>query len=57
MFIVTAVAVFFTGKGAIRALRDMTFADVVAQVQKPSAYVVGVLAMFWTLDRVGGFWI
>lgn len=57
LFIVTAIAVFFAGKAAIRALREMTFADVLLVVQKPSAYIVGVLAMFWTLDRVASFWV
>ena len=57
LFIVAAVAVFFAGKAAIRVLREMTFADVLSAVQKLSAYVAGVLAMSWTLDRVAGFWI
>jgi hypothetical protein len=34
----------------------MSFTDLLQAVQKPSAYVVGVLAMFWTLDRISGFW-
>lgn len=57
LFIVAAVAIFFTSKVALRALREMDFADVLSAVQKPSAYLVGVLAMFWTLDRVAGFWV
>ena len=57
LFIVAAVSVFFTCKAAIGALREMSFADVLVSVQKPSAYVVGVLAMFWTLDRVATFWV
>lgn len=56
IFIVAAVAVFFAGKAVLQTLREMSFADVLLAVQKPSAYVVGVLAMFWTLDRVGSFW-
>ena len=33
----------------------MAFVEVLSAVQKPSAYAVGVPAMFWTLDRVAMF--
>ncbi len=56
MFVVAAVTLFLAGRAAIRTLRNMTFSDILHRVQQPAGYVVGVLAMFWTLDRVSGFW-
>ena len=57
MFIIAAIAVYFAGKAAVKTLREMTFTDALLAVQKPSAYIVGVLAMFWTLDRIASFWV
>lgn len=27
------------------------------KIEKPSAYAVGTIAMFWTVERIAGFWI
>ena len=56
MFVIASIAVFFAGKAVTKRLREMTFKDVLHRIQQPAGYVVGVLAMFWTLDRVSGFW-
>ena len=55
LFVVASIALFMAGKALIAALRDMTFKEVLDRVQRPAGYVVGTLAMFWTLDRVAGF--
>ena len=57
MFVIASIAVFFAGKAVTKRLREMTFKDVLHKVQQPAGYVVGVLAMFWTIDRVSGFWV
>ncbi|MCK4838459.1 MAG: HupE/UreJ family protein, partial [Desulfobulbaceae bacterium] len=57
MFVIASIAVFFAGKAVTKRLREMTFKDVLHRIQQPAGYVVGVLAMFWTLDRVSGFWV
>ena len=56
LFVITAIAVFFTGKAVMKRLREMSFKEVLHRIQQPVGYIVGVLAMFWTLDRVSGFW-
>lgn len=57
MFVVAAVVLFFMGKALLEKLRDMSFKDVLHKVQQPTGYIVGVLAMFWTIDRISGFWV
>ena len=56
MFVIVAIALFFIGKGILATLREMTFNDVLVRIQRPAGYVVGTLAMFWTIDRVASFW-
>ena len=34
-----------------------TKSDLLAQVQTPAAYLVGSITMYWTIQRVAGFWI
>ncbi|KPJ94907.1 MAG: hypothetical protein AMJ53_04140 [Gammaproteobacteria bacterium SG8_11] len=57
LFVVAAIALFFAGKTFVKTLRDMSFSEILQSIQRPAGYLVGVLAMFWTLDRVAGFWI
>ena len=56
IFVIVAIATFFAGKRLIAALRNLTFNDILTRIQRPAGYVVGTLAMFWTIDRVAGFW-
>lgn len=56
IFVVAAVAVFFAAQRLVPKLRDASFVDVLAMVQRPAAYVVGTLAFFWTIDRMASFW-
>ena len=55
-FVIAAVALFFAGKSVLPVWRGMTFHQVLSRTQRPAAYVVGVLALFWTIDRVAGFY-
>jgi hypothetical protein len=57
LFVIAAITLFFAGKAVIAKLREMTFNDVLARVQRPAGYIVGTLAMFWTIDRVALFWV
>lgn len=56
MFVIAAIALFFAGKRVVARLHEMTFNDVLTRIQRPAGYVVGTLAMFWTMERVSGFW-
>ncbi|UCH75371.1 MAG: HupE/UreJ family protein [Rhodospirillales bacterium] len=55
-FVIAAIALFFAGKRVAPVLRDMTFDQVLGRTQRPAAYIVGVLALFWTIDRVAAFY-
>ncbi len=55
MFVVAAISLFFAGKVLLKRLRIMTFNDVLHKVQQPAGYAVGILAMFWTMDRISIF--
>ena len=55
MFVIGAVGLFFIFKGLIARLRAMSFRDVLVRIQQPAGYVVGTLAMFWTIDRIAAF--
>jgi hydrogenase/urease accessory protein HupE len=55
LFVMAALALFFVGKHLIRSLRGMSFKEVLSLVQRPSGYLVGTLAMFWTIERVSLF--
>jgi len=56
VFVITAIALFFVGKRIVASLREMTFNELMLRIQRPAGYLVGTLAMFWTIDRVSGFW-
>ncbi len=51
------VALFFALKAIVKTLREKSFGDFLLRVQQPAGYIVGVLAMFWTFDRLAGFWV
>ncbi len=55
-FVAAAVALFVAGKRVAPVLREMTFHQLLSRTQRPAAYVVGVLALFWTIDRVAEFY-
>lgn len=55
MFVITSLALFLTGKRIVAMLREMTFNELLMRIQRPAGYVVGTLAMFWTIDRVSNF--
>lgn len=56
LFVIAAIALFFAGKALIKILREMSFNEVLLNIQRPAGYIVGTLAMFWTIDRMAGFW-
>lgn len=56
MFVIVAISLFFFGKWIVKSLRALSFNDILMRIQLPAGYVVGTLAMFWTIDRVSGFW-
>jgi hydrogenase/urease accessory protein HupE len=56
MFVVAAIAVFFAGKATVSRFRSMNFNDVLRFLQRPAAYIVGVPALFWTIERTTQFW-
>ena len=56
MFVIAAVLLFHGVKSIAPKLRSMTFSEVLDFIQRPAAYVVGVLALFWTIERVTTFW-
>ena len=55
IFVIGAIALFFIVKGLVVSLRAMSFRDVLLRIQQPAGYVVGTLAMFWTIDRIAAF--
>ena len=55
MFVVCAILVFFAARNLAPALRPMSVAAALSRIQQPAAYIVGVLALFWTIDRVAQF--
>lgn len=56
VFVLAAVLVFHACRRLLPSFRAHAFRDVLAIVQRPAAYVVGPLALFWTFQRVAGFW-
>ena len=56
MFVLASVAIFLACRRLIRRLAEMQFDEALTLIQRPAGYLVGVLAMFWTLDRVATFW-
>jgi hydrogenase/urease accessory protein HupE len=57
IFVVVAITLFLAGKAVVKTLREKSFSDILIRIQRPAGYIVGVLAMFWTIDRVAGFWV
>lgn len=55
MFVLASLALFLTGKIIVSMLREMTFSELLIRIQRPVGYVVGTLAMFWTMERVSNF--
>jgi hydrogenase/urease accessory protein HupE len=56
LFVVAAVTLFYLARYILASFREMSFNDLLTRIQQPAGYVVGTLAMFWTLDRVSAFW-
>lgn len=57
LFVLASVAIFLAGKRLIAALAELRYDEALNLVQRPAGYVVGSLAMFWTLERVSSFWV
>ena len=57
LFVLGVIAIYQLIRLAARALsdRDLTV-DSMRPLQTPAAYVVGVLASFWMIQRVATFW-
>lgn len=56
IFVVAAIVVFHAVRRALPILRSLAFPDALRMVQRPAAYIVGTLALFWTIERVTAFW-
>lgn len=56
MFVVAVLTLFLSARRVVPMLRRASFVDVLSMVQRPAAYLVGTLSLFWTIDRVSGFW-
>ena len=56
IFVIAALAIFSVVKIFVASLHKMTFSEVLSSIQRPSGYIVGTLAMFWTIECVALFW-
>jgi hydrogenase/urease accessory protein HupE len=57
IFIVGVIAAYQLIRLAARAVRDRDLSiDALRPLQTPAAYVVGILASFWMIQRVATFW-
>ena len=57
LFVIAAAGLFLAGRRIIASLREMQFEEALGLLHRPAGYIVGTLAMFWTLDRVASFWV
>jgi hydrogenase/urease accessory protein HupE len=57
MFVISSLALFLIGNRVVTMLREMTFSELLARIQRPAGYVVGTLAMFWTIERLSAFFM
>jgi hydrogenase/urease accessory protein HupE len=56
-FVAAVIAVYQTVRLAGRAMLDRDLSlDALRPLQTPAAYAVGILAAFWMVERVAGFW-
>jgi hypothetical protein len=57
IFIVGVIAAYQLIRLAARAVGDRDLSiDALRPLQTPAAYVIGILASFWMLQRVATFW-
>lgn len=56
IFVLAAVLIFQVIRRLLPSLQEQEFPGALAVVQRPAVYVVGPLALFWTFERVAGFW-
>ncbi len=57
LFVLGAMVLFFAGRQVFGIFQTLTFNDALTRVHRPAAYLVGTLAMFWTIERVSSFWV
>jgi len=55
-FVATILSLFWIISQALKLL-NIASANWLSSVEKPIAYIVGGITMFWTLERVSGFWV
>ena len=54
-FVIAAVGLSLAFRALLPKIRQSSFVDMLSMVQRPSAYIVGTLAMFWTFERVSSY--
>ena len=57
LFVLVSLIVFHAARRLVRAVRELSYEQALARVQRPAGYLVGTLAMFWTIERVSTFWV
>jgi hydrogenase/urease accessory protein HupE len=57
LFVLASVVVFYVARRLVTAVRELSYEQALARVQRPAGYLVGTLAMFWTIERVSTFWV
>jgi hypothetical protein len=54
-FVIATVGLSLAFCALLPKLRATTFVDMLSIIQRPSAYIVGTLAMYWTFERVSSY--
>jgi hydrogenase/urease accessory protein HupE len=56
VFVASVILIFQLITQSLKSLKADS-ANWVQKIEKPMAYAIGSITMFWTLERVSGFWI